>query len=141
MPGVARVERARRAAYHAADASPGPPNALTKLTGDKLFNARLTLHPSIHIVRSRYPIFSIWRFNSTEDKSPIGNARETVLVSRPDSEMCMNNITKGTATFVESLQTDVLGVAIVKAKAAEPNFDLAANMTDLLATGLLIDIN
>ncbi len=140
LPDVARVELARCQAYHATDASPCAPEKLANLNGNKLYDARIVLHPSIDIVRSRYPVFSIWRYNSTNDKSPIGEAREITMISRPASEVVMQNPTAGAATFVESLMTDPLGVATDKAKGVQPDFDLAGNLTALLSAGLIADI-
>ena len=140
LPDVARVELARRQAYHAADASPCPPERLSNLDGNRLYDARIVLHPSLRIIRSRYPVFSIWRYNSTEDKSPIGDAREITMIARPADEVIMQNPCAGTAMFVESLMVDALGVAMDKAKGAQPDFDLAANLTELLTAGLITDI-
>ena len=140
LPDVARVELARRQAYHAADAASCPPENLANLDGNKLYDARIVLHPSLQIIRSRYPVFSIWRYNSTEDKSPIGEAREITMISRPTDEVVMQNPTAGAAMFVESLRTDPLGVAMDKAKAAQSDFDLAGNLTELLSAGLITDI-
>lgn len=140
LPDMARLEHARRAAYHAADATPCPPEKLAGLEGPKLFGARLVLHPSIRIVSSRSPIFSIWRYNSTRDKSPLPDGGETVLISRPANELKMQIISKSTAVFLNALTQDALGVAMEKAATAEPEFDLAANLTELLSAGLLVDI-
>ena len=140
LPDVARLERARREAYHAADAKACPPEKLGRLEGTKLFDARFVLHPSIRIIRSRYPIFSIWRHNSTDDKFPIGDAREIAMISRPTDTLKMHNISKGSATFVESLLVEPLGVAMDKAKGVEADFDLSTNLTGLLSSGLLVDI-
>jgi len=140
LPDVARVERARRHAYHAADASPCAPGKLANLDGSRLFEARIELHPSLHIIRSRYPVFSIWRYNSTDNKSPIGAAREITMISRPDDEILMQNPTAGTAIFIESLMTDPLGVAMDKAKGDQPDFDLTGTLTQLLSSGLITDI-
>lgn len=140
LPDVARVELSRRQAYHSADVFPCPPEKLTKLDGNRIYDARLVLHPSIKIVRSRYPVYSIWRYNSTDDKSPIGEAREITMISRPSDEVIMQNPGVGTAMFIESLMTDPLGVAMDKAKAAQADFDLAGNLTELLSAGLLVDI-
>ncbi len=140
LPDVARLERARREAYHSADATPCPPEKLALLKGSNLFDARLVLHPSLRIIRSRYPIFSIWRYNSTDDKSPIGDAREIAMISRPADILEMQNISKGSAMFIESLMADPLGVAMDKAKGADADFDLSTNLTGLLSAGLLVDI-
>lgn len=140
LPDVARVELARRQAYHAADAAPCAPEKLANLDGNKLYDARIVLHPSIRIIRSRYPVFSIWRYNSTNDKSPIGEAREITMISRPLGELIMQNPTVGTAMFIESLMTAPLGVAMDKAKGVQVDFDLAGNLTELLSAGLITDI-
>ncbi len=62
------------------------------------------------------------------------------MISRPADEVIMQNPTAGTAMFIESLTADPLGVAMDKAKAAQPDFDLAGNLTELLAAGLITDI-
>jgi len=141
LPDVARVELARLQANHAADALPCSPEKFANLDDSKLYDARLVLHPSIRIVRSRYPVFSIWRYNSTDDKSPIGDAREITLISRPGVEVNMQNPTAGTTTFIESLLEDPLGVAMDKAKGVQTDFDLSGNLIELLTAGLLVDIN
>ncbi|MCK4861056.1 MAG: hypothetical protein KAS85_03975, partial [Rhodobacteraceae bacterium] len=79
-------------------------------------------------------------YNSTEDKSHIGDAREITMITRPADEVIMQNPCAGTAMFVESLMVDALGVAMDKAKGAQPDFDLAANLTELLTAGLITDI-
>ncbi len=63
-----------------------------------------------------------------------------MLISRPLNDLQMQVISKGTAIFLNALAHDALGVAMEKATAAEPEFDLAANLTELLFAGLLVDI-
>ncbi len=50
LPGVARLEAARTRAYHAADAKPLTPAALSGGIPDDLAGTRFILHPSVEIV-------------------------------------------------------------------------------------------
>ena len=70
LADVAALERARREAYHAADDPIGDPSPLAELAADRLMETRFHLHASVRLVSSPYPVFSIWRFNMTEDKTP-----------------------------------------------------------------------
>lgn len=140
LPDVARLERARRMAYHGADAAPCPPEKLAELEGNKLFSTQFIMHPTLHIIRSKYPVFSIWRYNSTDDQSPLPEGGEMVLISRANDKLNMQLINRSTAIFIEALPEHTLGVAIDKATTQEPEFNLTTNLTDLLSAGLLVDI-
>jgi hypothetical protein len=63
LPDVARLEAARTRAYHAADAEPVLPDALAAIDPARIAGMRLTLHPSLQIVRSRHPVVTIWAMN------------------------------------------------------------------------------
>ncbi len=141
LPDIARLEYARRESYHAADAAPCPPEKLALLESDGVENLTLHLHLSLRIIRSTYPVFSIWRFNSTEDKSPIPQQPETVLIARPADQLSMRTISESAVAFLESLATNPLGVAVVSVTETHPDFDLTANLTEILRSGLLVDIS
>ncbi|MEE9455084.1 MAG: DNA-binding domain-containing protein [Paracoccaceae bacterium] len=140
LPDVARLEYARRLAYHAADATACNPDTLGQTAEGDLPNLRMILHPALQIVPSSHPVFSIWRFNSTDDKSPLPQAGETVLITRPALELQMRVIPQSTAVFLEALQNTLLGTAVETAMASDPNFDLTSNLSELLSAGLVIDI-
>src|SRR3546814_15291880 len=63
LADVARIERAWIEAYHAAEAPALDPAALARFTPDELPALRLRLHPSVRLVRSRFPAMTIWRMN------------------------------------------------------------------------------
>ena len=59
LADVVRLEWAWHGAYHAADAEPLPQEALAAF-GPRAERLALTLHPSLRLVRSDYPVVTIW---------------------------------------------------------------------------------
>jgi Putative DNA-binding domain len=137
---VALLEAARTRAYHAGDAEPLPPAALGGAAQDALALMRFTLHPSLEIVTSRFPIVTIWAMNSGEmELAPITDWRgEDALILRPWSEVEVRRLPAGAAAFLQSLGNGIpLGKAAAAALEADSSFDLAANLAALF-TGLAI---
>jgi hypothetical protein len=136
LPDVARLESANWMAYHAADATPLAANDFAALDPSKLAGVRLTFLPSVHVLSSAYPIFSIWRTN-TEDAEvePVDLTQaEDVLVSRPDMKVDMRKLPSGAATFLSALIAgQTLGEAAALALAHTPEFDLAFNIAGLIS--------
>src|SRR5438045_6518229 len=76
LADVARLEAARTRAYHAADAKPLAPAALSGGLPEALAGMRFILHPSAEIVASDYPVVTIWAMNFAEiELSPITDWR------------------------------------------------------------------
>ena len=141
LADVARLEAARTRAYHAADAKPLTPAALSGVALDTLAGSCFTLHASVEIVASDYPIVTIWAMNSGEiDLVPLTDWRgENALVSRPGSDVEVRRLPAGAKTFLQSLAAGKpLGAAAASALAANASFDLAANLAALFA-GLAIE--
>lgn len=142
LTDVARLEAARTRAYHAADAKPLLPAALSGGLPDALAGMRFVLHPSVEIVASDYPIVTIWAMNSGEiDLAPITDWRgEDALVSRPGFDVEVRRLPPGAMTFLQGLGSGTaLGAAAQAALAENPSFDLAGNLAALFA-GLAIEM-
>jgi hypothetical protein len=140
LPDVARLEAARTHAYHAADAVPHDGAALQRLGAEQLIAAQVALHPSVHIVRSRYPIVTIWAMNSGEaELRPIdAEGPEDALVIRPDAAVNVVKLPPGGAAFLEALATGYgLGRATAHAREDHADFDLTANLAVLIASGAM----
>ena len=77
LADVARLEYARGRAYHAADVEPLPRAAFAALPAGRIGSARVTLHPSVGIIASRFPVLSIWEVNQDQAVRPclIGGPR------------------------------------------------------------------
>ncbi|GHG91298.1 HvfC/BufC N-terminal domain-containing protein [Pseudodonghicola xiamenensis] len=136
---VARLDLALRHAYHAADAPPLPAQQLAALPPDRLAEVHLDLAPALRLLRSPWPIFDIWRFN-TETNAPAPRAvAQDVLITRPAYDPLPQPLPPGGAGFVAALlQGAPLGEAEDRARAEAADVDLAALFTLLLQGGAII---
>ena len=140
LADVARLEAARTRAYHAADAMPVGAEHFATLDSHAVGAIRIDMHPSTGIVRSPYPIVTIWAMNSGEHElAPIENWRgEDALISRPYLEVGVRALPPGGAAFVLALAAGrPLGEAAEVALADDPDFDLTGNLAGLIGSGLV----
>lgn len=140
LADVARIEAARTRAYHAADAPPLDPATLAALTPAALLAAKLDLHPSVEIVRSRYPALTIWAMNSGEAELTLLDldAPEDAMIARVDDVVIVRRLPSGGADLLQSLQDAMaLGEAASAAAAADRQFDLTINLAGLIGSGIL----
>jgi len=138
LADVARLEAARTRAYHAADAEPLGPADFTALDPDKIASLRLTMHPSLQILRSRHPVVTIWAMNAGDiELGPVdNNAAEDALVLRPALEVIVRCLPPGGASFIEVLADGLsLGAAAAHAAADDDRFDLTINLAGLISSG------
>ena len=130
---VARLEHARRMSYFAADDRSADPLALRDFDAAVLPEIRLALRASCRIVRSEHPIWSIWRYNTTDDRPALGSGAEDVLVSRPGDTVLLHLLPPGGAAFLLCLRAGTpLGRAAQSAGTKEPEFNLAAGLGVIL---------
>jgi hypothetical protein len=142
LADVARLEALWTRAYHAADADPLPVAALAELSGDGLAEARLAPHPSAALLRSRWPVGSIWAAHQEAQLRPLGHSRaETVLVVRPDAEVAVHILPAKDVAFAEALFAGAtLGEAAERAIAADGAFDVGAALVGLVGLGAFASI-
>lgn len=145
LADVARIERAWVEAYHAAEASPIDPEALTKMTPEQCPAAQLVLHPSLRLVRSLFPALTIWRMNVEGGlAAPVDLAAggEDVLIIRPHADVEVRSIPRGSFEFIQALTEGQPVLAAYEAsRTIADDFDLAANLFDLISTGAVIGCN
>ncbi len=143
LADVARIERAWLEAYHAAEASPIAPTVLASVPADRAEQLRLTLHPTVRIVRSRFAALTIWQLNVTAadlPSTPLNAGGEDALICRPEAQVCARAMPEGGAEFVAALAAgEPLARAAERAACACARFDLAEHLTALLEGGLIID--
>ena len=143
LADVARLEAARTRSYHAADAAPVDASQFAALDPGAVGGICIAMHPSIEIVRSPYPIVTIWAMNSDEQGlAPIENWRgEDALVARPYLEVEVRALPPGGAAFLLALAAGrPLGAAAEAALAGDSNFDLTGNIAGLIGSGLVQEI-
>ena len=144
LADVARLEYALGRAYHAADAVPLPPEALAALPADVLERTALTLHPSLQLVASRFPIVSIWRANMS-DEAPMPltlEDAEGALVLRTGQRVEAHVLSEGAYAFMARLaHGDTVGAAIHAGLARTEDFDLGAILRILLEARAIVGLH
>lgn len=141
LADVARLELARRSAYHAADADAVAGDALGAIAPDALMGVRFELSPALRIIDSPYPIVSIWHFNMTKGAEKPPAVAETAMITRPALDLNMLTISRDQAVFLRALQSgDTLGAAFEQATDAEAGFDLSAAIVLILQSELMTKI-
>jgi hypothetical protein len=143
LSDVARLEWAWHRAYHAKDAAP---LSLTELAAasETAKQAVLTLHPSLQVVRSDYPVVTIWQLALRDGKDeparlPAGG--EDALVVRPNLDVEVRRLPSGGAYFVMALAAGAtLLEAASRASGEAPDFDLEANLAGLMTSGAITGV-
>ncbi|MBD0864766.1 MAG: putative DNA-binding domain-containing protein [Rhodobacteraceae bacterium] len=140
LADVARLELALRRAYHAADAAPIAPDAFGRLSPEALMQTRLTLAPSVEMIRSNYPIHGIWAFNMQDGQKPAAGA-EDVLITRIEFDPEPHRLSVGDAELIEALQVGApLGAAYDHVLAQKRDFDLGGILGLLLGQNAITSL-
>jgi hypothetical protein len=143
LADVARLEWARHETYHAADAVPLSIAALTEVA-DGAAEATLTLHPSRRVVRSPYPVITIWQLALREgEREParLPACGEDALVVRPKLDVEVRCLPPGGAAFALALKGGVtLEEAAASAMREAPAFDLKTNLAGLITSGAIVGV-
>lgn len=141
LADVMRLEWAWHAAYHAADADPLPLAELSAAV-ERAAAARVELHPSLHVVRSPYPVITIWEIAAREGENEPARLPadgEDALVVRPRLDVEVRRLPDGGAIFVLALKEGLnLQEAAARAVDDAPAFDLAANLAGLMGCGAIV---
>ena len=138
LPDVARLEYALRESYHAADAAPVAPDKLAELPPETLAQARLTLAPALRLLRSPWPVLSIWRYNIQDGAPKPQAAGEDILVTRREFDPSPHLLGPGAADFITACQQGApLGEAAATAGDA---LDLGTVLGLLLESGSIIEV-
>lgn len=134
LPDVARLDQAMRESYHAADSTPLPETEFQRLVGADIAALRLRLAPSLRLVRSRWPVVSIWAVNHEGGPAPKAIA-EDALILRPEFDPQPLVLPAGGGAFVAGLMEGrTLGECM---DLAGPELDLAV-VLGLLISGQAI---
>ncbi|MDK3073149.1 DNA-binding domain-containing protein [Sedimentitalea sp. JM2-8] len=141
LPDVARLELALRHAYHAADAAGLDPAALADTQSEALLRSRVTLAPGVSVLRSDWPVYDIWRFNTQPDAAKPRHVAQDVLITRPEFDPAPNLLPPGGATWIAALiDGETVGSALDMAQRDCPDFDLTTCLALLLSGNALTSL-
>ncbi|MBV4478858.1 HvfC/BufC N-terminal domain-containing protein [Pseudomonas khavaziana] len=138
LADIARLERLRVRAYHAADRQVlDQPGVLQQLQGaEQLGHLRVQLHPSLATLNSPYAIVAVWAAHQAEDAIDTFNPRHAqgALVLRQGVAVKVFAIDSGSVTFINSLKHGAgLEVAVANALENSDEFDLHQCLTLLIS--------
>jgi len=128
LADMARLERLRINAYHAADATPLSPEQIgVYLAAPETLNTlQVHLHPSVAVLNSSHAVVSLWEAHQGEGQleQVDPTQAEAALVLRLHWQVELFRIDIGTLVFIQSLQNDCpLELAIAYAYDANAAFD------------------
>ena len=137
---IAELEAARSKARRAAGAAALPTDAIAAISSNQLIGYRLSFHPSVVLVQSRFPIVSVWRATRNGFDGALREWRaEAALVARPASDVRIWRLPQGGYEFLTELSR---GSTILKSAESAandaPGFDLAANLSLLFKANVVI---
>lgn len=138
LADMARLERARVRAYHAADAPVLGVEAIAAHLADPagLPAARLQLHPSVTVLASRWAFVSLWAAHQGQGRlEDVDPARpECALVLRFQDDAAVLAIPAAAAEFFRRLQR---GLPLGEAAATPEPLDLGASLAQLIRHGAI----
>lgn len=145
LPDVARLEWAYEGAYYAADQSPLSLDRLAQVPADHYDTLQFTLHPSVHLVTSVYPIRRIWEVNQLdfdgEQTVDLDCGGDQLLLRRNAVlEVEMERLTAGEFALLQALAGgQPFAVACELALTAQANLDVPARFQHRLMQGTIAD--
>lgn len=139
LADVAELEAARTRAYHATDAPPVLRDAFAAIAPEDLPELRLTLHPSVVLLKSCFPVVSIWEANCSENDNMLGTWRpECALIARPYLQVEVRALSADVHAFIGVLaEGHTLGAAVAKAVGGDPDFDLRGAFDTLIGAEIV----
>ncbi|MGC9369201.1 MAG: DNA-binding domain-containing protein [Paracoccaceae bacterium] len=141
LPDIARLELALRHSHHAADAAPIDAARLQAMEPDRLMRARLRLAPALRVVRSDWPIVTIWRMHQPAGGPSPEMRAEDALVTRPEYDPQVSLLPPGGSTFIAALQGgETFASALSTTESEFHNFDLGAVLGLFLNGGGIVAI-
>jgi hypothetical protein len=146
LPDVAALEWACHCAYFAEDAAMLDIAKLAQIPPGQYPDLILHIHPSCHLLRSRYPVVSIWHAHQPGANSDfhidLDSGSSNALVTRKDDVVLVSELSAADADWLQGIQSGIsLGEATAATLERHPGFDLLGAMQQLIAQGVLSDFN
>jgi len=145
LADVARLEWAWHRAFHAAEAVAFNPSSLAAVPADQQPFLHFVLHPSAHLVTSRYPIIHIFEVNQEGGPGPgdttvdLNEGGISALVIRRGLAVCVESLAPGEAALLAGFQQRLtLAEALNEALAVEEEFDLGSVLADHTRRGTFV---
>jgi hypothetical protein len=143
LSDVCRIERAWLDSYHAPEALPLDMSLLGAVATSEIPTLELELHPSVRLVRSKFPALTIWRTNidgGTPVAVDLNAGGENVLIGRPRANVEVRSISGSAFEFVQAIATRAtISQATEITLDSDPNFMYSNALEELFTTGLVVN--
>lgn len=143
LPDVARVESAWHESWGAAEAAPIGLRELAAVSPEQLVRSHFGIHPAARLVRSPWPVGSLWLAHQQADPDlqSLAWQPESVLVTRPQAEIHVQALAAGAASLAAALLAGAtLEQAYDAAFAEDPALDPGQALRVLAGAGLFTEI-
>ncbi len=147
LSDIALLEWHRNTAYHGANATPVTIEALGEFGEEDVPNLGFEFHPTFSLIKSNYPIVTIWQAHQQENPSEYltglnMDEGEAAVIIRPELDVLISQVSMGTFEFLQSLQNGhPFSLSVEQAIATEPSFDIPANLAGLFNLGAVTGVN
>jgi hypothetical protein len=155
---IAELELKHHQAYHAADIVAMSADDFTKIEPEKVGELKLALHPSLSLLSSPYPIFSIWQSNQDEESSDNASTNnesinldepQSVIIVRHEYERKVFHVDKNTINFYhliankESISASAHSVmeSATENTPDESNWDISNAIALGIQNGFFVELN
>ena len=140
LADVAEIESARTSAYHAADVVPLSREAFNAIPPDDWPELCIVLHPSVALLKSSFPVVSIWQANLYANDNTLDVWKpECALIARPHLDVEVRIVSVGACEFIASLASgQTVGAAIASASDKAHEFDLADCFNVLVSANIAV---
>jgi hypothetical protein len=103
---------------------------------------RLVLHPSVSLLKSRFPVVTTWEANCGANDNRISQWHaESALIARPRMEVLVRRLPAGTYDFLNAVgEGRPVGCAITWAMERTAGFDLAGSISTLVASDIVVGL-
>lgn len=142
LPDVARLEWLRQETILVPDAATVSSDAFIERVQAATEPIHLVMHPSLHVIESRYPLLSIWHYalQPTPERLALTEG-ERVALWREDGEVAMGILDPASFACIAAMRVgSTLDAAQAAANALDPGFDLSVCVETLLEHGLVTGI-
>ncbi len=146
LEDVSKVDWFTHEAFHSESADPCDISRLGSFAPEQHAGLRLHLHPSVRLLRSRYPAFDIWRFAKQPDGEypapDLETAPQCVMVLRQQGETNVFRIEQTLYELARLLEKGtILGDAVTQLLEKDPNYDLQLGLQRLFSLRTIADIS
>ena len=143
---VARLERAYRDVLYAVPMAGTSSLFSRSSSADRLANLRFKLAPACRLVRSAFPVFSIWKANQEgcpgDQSITLNEGPQSVMIARPTSEVELWRLDAADAEFVRILaHGEKLGTAVELMMSAGHTFNLETLLRNFVQSGCLVVVS